>query len=290
MLRYLYRNVLNAEQRDALKSTYFRYKRKLVETCYSFDAGRLKESLTSLGIRSGDSVLVQSSFHYFNGFRGTPNDVIRCLLEVIGESGNLLMVSMPYTCSSDEYLRKHKVFDVRKTPSKMGIISEVFRRKQGVLRSLCPTHPVLALGPDSKEITGGHEQCEYPCGKNSPFEKFLERDGKVLFIDAPFNNFTFIHYIEDDIRNALPFSLYNSEPLSSTVIDFDGRPVVTKVYTFSETAVRGRNPFRLEKQIRKRGQMRTVKVGNTKLALVRAADALRTARESLRQGIHFYDA
>ena len=68
----------------------------------------------------------------------------RVFLDVLGPTGNLLMVSLPYRSSSLQYLSTLKCFDVRKTPSMMGLVSAYFRRRAGVLRSLHPTHPVLA--------------------------------------------------------------------------------------------------------------------------------------------------
>ncbi len=58
-----------------------------------------------MGITAGDTLLMHSAFRVFNGFEGTPDQVIACVLNVIGESGNLVMVSMPYSGSTSAYLQ-----------------------------------------------------------------------------------------------------------------------------------------------------------------------------------------
>ena len=64
----------------------------------------------------------------------------------------------------------------------MGLITEIFRRREGVLRSFHPTHPVLVYGKDSKWLTSEHEKCLNLCGAGSPFDKFRQLKGKILFL------------------------------------------------------------------------------------------------------------
>ena len=42
-----------------------------------------------MGITAGDTVLMHSAFRVFNGFEGTPDQVIECVLNVIGAVGKL---------------------------------------------------------------------------------------------------------------------------------------------------------------------------------------------------------
>jgi len=246
MLTYLYKR-LPIKQIVILKKVYYRVQKFLSKYFYSYNIEQLKLTLIRLGINRGDTLLVHSSFNYFNGFQGIPQNIISCLIEIMGEEGNLMMVSMPYQSSSYEYLKKNLVFDVEKTYSKMGILTEIFRRKDGVLRSLHPTHPVLAWGKDARWIVGGHEKCSFPCGKGSPFEKFRSLNGKVLFYDVPFNRFTFIHYIEDLVKNKLPLDLYRKDPMVAKTIDSKGNESTVNCFVFSEVAVRSRKPEILEK-------------------------------------------
>ena len=128
---------------------------------YKYEPEDLANSLRAFGVRAGDALMVHSGFNQFNGFSGTPEDVIRVLLDAIGPQGNLLMMSMPYGGSSQRYAESHKIFDVSKTPSALGILSETFRRRSNVVRSANPLHPVLAQGPLATWLTLDHEHISY---------------------------------------------------------------------------------------------------------------------------------
>jgi aminoglycoside 3-N-acetyltransferase len=282
------KSLLPNELRESLRRRYFRWKGSFVQAFLSYDTTRLERSLRGLGLSEGDTVLVHGAFHPHGGFKGSPGDLIEVILKVLGPGGNLLMVSMPYRTSSYEYVRSLDVFDVRRTVSKMGLVSEVFRRRAGVLRSLNPVHPVLALGPKAEWIVSGHELCEHSCGEGSPFQKLAELNGKVLFYDVPFNTFTFIHRLEHLLRDDLPFPLYREEPFEAPVIDREGRPLSVKCYVFTEQAVRRRRPEILEKELKKKGLLGVARVGNTRFLMVETSRAIECAMGMARAGVYFY--
>ena len=86
------------------------------------------------------------------------------------------MPSLPYGGSTYKYLKETRVFDVNRTVSQMGLIPEIFRRQEYVVRSLHPTHPVVAFGALANWFVQGHENCLYGCGPGSPFEKLAEKN------------------------------------------------------------------------------------------------------------------
>ncbi|MBI4878283.1 MAG: AAC(3) family N-acetyltransferase [Planctomycetes bacterium] len=260
----------------------------LADLLFRHGPAELARGLERLGIRPGDTLLVHSAFRHATGFSGSPRDVVECMVNAVGGGGNLLMVSMPYRSSSYNHLRQDPVFDVRRTMSQMGIVSEVFRRRRGVRRSLHPTHPVLALGKDAEWLLQGHEDAAAPCGPASPFGKFRELGGKVLFYDVPFATFTFIHYIEDLLAGSLPFPIYRSEAVAARVIDEQGRPRVIQTRVFSEEAVSRRDPALLERRLLDQRLLRRARVGRTRLMLVESEDAVRAALDMAAAGACFY--
>ena len=139
--------------------------------------------------------MLHSAFEPFHGFRGTIEELTNALLEAIGPEGNLLMVSLAYGSSSLEYLKNLKLFDVRKTPSMMGLVSEFFRRRPNVLRSLHPTHPMLALGPKAEWIVADHELSEYPLWPRNTLRKTgvarCERPSSSTSLLTTLRSFTF---------------------------------------------------------------------------------------------------
>ncbi|UCE66020.1 MAG: AAC(3) family N-acetyltransferase [Candidatus Zixiibacteriota bacterium] len=261
--------------RHRIKNIYYKFNRIITDLFFSYDKNQFKDALLKLSVRKGDTIFLHSSFSFFNGFRGNPQDIINCLIEIIGEEGNLLMVSMSYTSSAYDYLKRNPIFDVRRTPSKMGIISEIFRRKKGVLRSASATHPVLVFGKDAEWFVKDHERCLIPCGKDTPFEKFRIKNGKILHFNVPFHNgFTFIHYLEDLIKDELSFPLYDKEPIPVRILDHTGKEIEIKICVFSERTVRTRRVKVLGDYFNKHKILKYRRIGKTKLMLVSAEDAV----------------
>jgi aminoglycoside 3-N-acetyltransferase len=231
---------------------------------------------------------MHSVFNPFNGFLGGPLSIIDCIINVIGASGNLMMVSMPYRGYTVDFLKEVKTFDVIKTESSMGILTEIFRRKKDVLRSLSPAHPILAFGPDAKWVISDHEKTMYSCGEGSPFEKILELNAKALFFDVPFGIMTFFHFLEDKFKDLSPVKLYDDEPIESTVIDSNGVKIRVKSYVFSKKAGGKRSTRALLHGLKSRNQMKTAKIGNTKLISVNLNDVVDCAQDLATAGKHLH--
>jgi aminoglycoside 3-N-acetyltransferase len=273
----------------ALRKVYFTQKKGIIEKFYSYNAQQLASQLRSMGLATGDTVLLHSAFNPYNGFTDGPQKVIECLLQVIGSSGNLLMVSMGYHgMTTQAYLRSGEKFDVLKTMSSMGIISELFRRQKGVLRSLNPAHPVLACGPDATWLVADHHTLLYSCGPGSPFEKALQLHAKALFFDTSFSSMTFYHYVEDRFQQSLSVPLYHEPPIESTIVDPSRNEVKIKVYVFSEASIQRRSIRKLGKALRKQGALTIRKIGNTTLQLVNLSDVVDYVQKMVEAGKRLY--
>ncbi len=288
MLGEMLKRFLTPKRKVLIKEALRTAEKSFADLLFRYGPADLADALAGLGVRRGDTLLVHSSIRQTSGFTGNPQDVIGCLLEAVGAEGNLLMVSLPFRTSAYEYLREDPLFDVRRTMSQMGIISEIFRRRSGVRRSLHPTHPVLAFGKDADWLVRDHEKSTVPCGVDTPFGKFRQLGGKVLFFDVPFDTFTFIHHIEDLLEGSLPFPVYRDEPIPARVVDDRGMTLVVPTRVFSEKAVTTRNPSVLESRLRKKKLLGHAKVGRTRLMLVKSEDAAREALEMAAQGTFFY--
>lgn len=272
MLKSTLAKFLDQRQKRSLKSKVNQAKQRFVKAFLSYDGPRLQQALRRLGIAETDTVLVHSNFEPDSGFQGTPADLVAALVGAVGEKGTLLMVSIPFRGSAYDYLALDKTFDVRKTISMMGLVTEMFRRRPGTVRSLHPTHPVLACGRDAEAITEGHERCEYPCGAGSPFDKFLAARGKILFFDVGFGSITFFHYVEDVLKAQLPFPVYAERLFQAKVVDRNGASQVVSTYAFNKDVPRDAD--RLEAEMSKRGLIRKARVGNSTMLLVDAADVM----------------
>lgn len=88
------------------------------------------------------------------------------------------------------------VFDPAHTPSRVGAITNCFRARPGVVRSLHPSHSLAAAGPCAVELIAGHQRCQTPCGDGTPFARLVERDAAVLMFGATMDTYTLFHTAE----------------------------------------------------------------------------------------------
>jgi len=287
LLRSTIAGCLNERQKRALKVTLNEAKKRLVNALLGYDGAKIKARLRSMGISESDTLLVHSNFKPDSGFRGTPLDLVNALAETVGEKGNLLMVSIPFRGAAYEYLALNKTFHVNKTISMMGLITEMFRRRAGTLRSLHPTHPVLAIGKNAQWLVADHDRCLYPCGPGSPFDKFRQLKGKILFFDVPFGAITFFHYVEDLLKGRLPFPVYDDRLFSVNAVDSKGEIRVIRSYAFSRDIPRSAE--KLEAEMLRRGKILRGRVGNSRFLLVTAEDVVSCQTAMVEAGNYPYD-
>src|SRR5262249_15519414 len=106
------------------------------------------------------------------------------------------------------------------TPSKSGLLSEVLRRLPEARRSLHPTHPCTALGPDAGAIVEGSEASETPFGPQSPYGRYAASPKAWgLLIDT--NRFSIIHCFQEQV--GMP-NLFLDDLAEMTGLDWEGRP------------------------------------------------------------------
>jgi aminoglycoside 3-N-acetyltransferase len=265
-------------------------KRILLNSLWQFDGKRLAERLRKLGIQAGDSLIVHASWRTDSGFKGSPIEMIQALKRVLGPDGLLVMTSMPYQNeSSRKFIQRGGKVNIRRSPSKMGLLTEVFRRNKETRRSLSPTHPLLAWGNDAESFLAGHEQALSPFGPDSPFQKLLDRGAKVLCIDAPFSTVTFTHFVEDRIAKHLPYPLYEEHIFQGTVIDEEKQEHKVPVQVLTAQANRLRREERYIAALEQTGAIRNAKVGNCRLLLLECRQMVEVAEAMYARGQSFFD-
>lgn len=267
-----------------------RLKALAAKTVWAYGPEDVIKKLRQCGVLPGTTLIVHSSWLQYNGFRGKPADLVKAFKNAVGPEGLLVMTSMPYhNMSSAQWLAKGKPMNVRRSPSMMGLVSEVFRRSEGVVRSLSATHPLLAWGAAAEEFVAGHQNTDRPFGPDSPFAKLLDKDAIILGFDAAFSAFTFTHFVEDQITETLPIPLYEPEAVRGVVIDYEGNEVIQMVYVISAKANQLRREERLVAHLEKTASLLKGRIGNTTLTWIRAKALLRGAIELAQVGDHFFD-
>ena len=91
------------------------------------DKNSLIADFKALGIKPGMNLLTHSSLRRIGPVDGGADTVIDALLEVLGKDGTLMMSTVSGNVNTEQ-----PVYDVRNTPSTVGTLSNVFRKRPGV--------------------------------------------------------------------------------------------------------------------------------------------------------------
>lgn len=225
----------------------------------------IRDALRRLGVRAGDIVLAHSSMKSFGRVRGGPDAVIGALLDCVGRRGTLLLPTFTGTAAMDA--AHPPVFDARRTPGWTGLISEVFRARPDVIRSLHPTHSVAAWGADADALIEGHEFATTPCGWETPFGRLIRRGGKVLFLGADLESCTLFHSFEEFAD--VPYHIQR-EFVDATVIDAAGRKKIVRIKLHWWNPAAPRKFGVLEPLLARKRILRKGRVGNAVLRLLDA--------------------
>ena len=152
------------------------------------DKSYLLKKISALGVTAGDMLFVHSAFSAVGDVNGGPDAVIDALLEAVGPDGTLIFPT--FTSSG-------KPFSLSESSSGTGILSEVFRKRPGVLRSRHPTHSVAAIGRHARELTGGAWATDTTCGEGTPYAYLARSEAKQMMLGVDLNRCTMLHAVED---------------------------------------------------------------------------------------------
>jgi aminoglycoside 3-N-acetyltransferase len=156
-----------------------------------------------------------------------------------------------------------RLFDSGETPSVVGAISDTFWRQPGVARSLHPTHSLACEGQGADALSAGHEDCDTPCGRGTPYERLIEQDAAVLMFGATMDSYTFFHTAED--AAAVPY-LYEPQPVKLTLRGPEGdeREMVMRRHDMTIT----RRFKEMDRWLEARCLLRRVTLGRGELLLL----------------------
>jgi len=151
------------------------------------------ESLTSafrdLGVQADDTLLVHSSYKSLGPVDGGPPTVIAALLAALGSAGTLIMPTFNFD------FNKGAPWDVRSTPSQMGVLTELVRKDPRARRVFHPFYSFAVIGRHAGMLGSLRYKSSYE--RNSVFGKLRDLDGKIMVIGLSYNNsMTFFHHIE----------------------------------------------------------------------------------------------
>jgi aminoglycoside 3-N-acetyltransferase len=169
---------------------------------------QLADDLRSLGLQRGDVVMVHASVRALGAIAGGPDEIHLAIKDVVTPRGTLIMyASCPRyvdevgrgTLSAEEeaeVLEKLPAFDPETARSARdnGALVECFRTWPD---SRVNAHPArfVAWGGAVDRLFAS-QPWDFAFGADSPLERLVELDGRILLLAPDHDTVTFLHYVE----------------------------------------------------------------------------------------------
>jgi aminoglycoside 3-N-acetyltransferase len=255
----------------------------------------VERALREAGVEPGDDVFMQAAMSAFGTFEDGPRTVVEAVLRTVGPEGLVAMPAYPLSGPAIEYLADDPLFDVRATPSRMGAISEEFRRAPGTRRSIHPTHSMAARGPDAKDVLAGHEAASTPFGDGTPFPRLVERNGWQVFYGTGTNAITMYHSFECTRRPPFPLDVFADRVFDALCVGWDGEELTVRTLVHNPALHPGRidsNP-RLQRMFRDAlldGGGGSVTLGRGEILAIRLQPMFAVFERLLGDGVTIYEA
>jgi len=237
-LQKIARNVLPGRVLAQLRRAKWEMERRRLASLRPLTEEDFRKILAvDLGLAAGDLVYVHSGMDGLN-LAFPFYRILFLIQEVIGPRGTVLFPTYPnHRMSSYEYLQQGKIFDVRRTPSYTGILTEFARRQRGAARSLHPTKSVCAIGPAAKEITSTHHLSPYPYDTGSPYYRLIAGGGRIIGLGATTNYISFGYCVDDALKEKFPVRVYHDEVFAAPCINYEGEHVTVRTYAHDMSTV-----------------------------------------------------
>lgn len=212
-----------------VRSAYFRVKTKaspLLRLIYgTFTTSELIAEIDRHIDKDWQILMVHSSVNNLQPmYQGNALELLRALIEYCGPDRTLVMPAFNFGENGEgarETLKKKPQFDLRRTPSQMGLLTELFRRSKGVVQSRHPAYRVAALGPHAEALVFGHERAPSGMGIATPFDYMARHNAQIVGIGKTFQVMTQVHHVESLLQDDWPAPRTALPRIPVTVVDKD---------------------------------------------------------------------
>jgi len=160
-----------------------------------FPKSDIKEHIKNLGLTKTDTVMIHGDSGVAAQYIYEPfDDPLTIFIEEIisfFSEGTVIVPAFTYSATKGE------AFDQKLTPSKVGLFSEKFRLKKGVIRSNHPIFSISAIGNNAEQyVSTLLNDC---FGKETFFDKIYKQNAKIVTLGCALERMTFIHYVEQQL-------------------------------------------------------------------------------------------
>lgn len=232
----------------------------------------LKKQLQEMGLTGEETILIHSSMKAIGEVEGGADTVLDAWMEYFAE-GLLLLPTHTWANVNPT----QPVYDPADTPSCVGLLTNLFRRRPGVVRSLHPTHSLAGFGRNAAKYLAGEEFCNTPCTPGGAYDRLKDCGGKILLVGVGHARNTYIHSVEEvlNVPNRLA-----ADPMKLTVVMPDGnhRTVyMRKHYNATQPHI-SEDFVKLDQALEECGATEKVRFGDAECLLCDAGKIFRVVR------------
>src|SRR6202161_4377479 len=173
-----------------------------------YSVQKLANDFRELGISAGDTVMLHASVRAVGEVAGGPDQIHLALKSVLTEEGTLMMyASCPryYDEVGRGGLTTEQEREIREKLPVFDPLTARSDRDNGALVEFFRTYPHSCVNPHVTRFDFWGKQTEhlmssqpwnYALGSDSPLERFLKLDGKIVLLGSDHDAVTFLHYVE----------------------------------------------------------------------------------------------
>ena len=137
-----------------------------------YTKAELKQQLQNAGLTGKETILIHSSMKAIGEVEGGADTVLDAWMEYFAD-GLLLLPTHTWANVNAEC----PVYDYRSTPSCVGLLTNLFWLREGVVRSLHPTHSLAGFGKGAAEYLAGEDENNTPCTPGGAYDRLKDCGG-----------------------------------------------------------------------------------------------------------------
>jgi len=239
------------------------------------------KAFKEMGVAKDDVLFVHSDVSVF-GFLGRKDRdyLLSSLVDAVKAAvpqGTIIMPTFSYSFCKEE------VYDIEETKSTVGALTEFFRGLSDVQRT---RHPIFSVGVWGKDKEYFLDVGKDSFDKDSIFGKIHGKKAKIVFLGAPFQSCTFIHYIEQ--MHGVPYRFIKT--FKGTIKDKgktceDKCTYLVRYLDEREVTV---DLGRFKDYLIKNNHMRAMKLGNGRIMVVGAETLFDKGMRLLGKDINYF--
>jgi aminoglycoside N3'-acetyltransferase len=220
--------VLTQESGNTIHATLFKFKNKNKWIFRLFYGTANDEEIFNNILKKLDKkfdiLMIHSSFDgMMPMYNGNPTKLLSLIISHCKQNNITLAMPTFFGGSNlqakEHYEKGDQIFNVKKTASQIGLLTELFRITQNVKRSIHPTHSICALGPLADQLIKNHHLADTTFGEGTPFGEMIKYKTLILGVGTKSDHaLTQIHSVEDIMKGNYPIQLY-SDTLPVTCVD-----------------------------------------------------------------------